>query len=108
MKLSLKLPLAFAGAMVLVLCAALFGIYQLNRSLDLYQTTVQTNYAHERAISHLLNDFKTQVQEWKNVLLRGKHPAQLQRYWGAFETKEREIAQTSSALQQALPPGDSR
>lgn len=30
MKLSLKLPLAFAAAMVLVLCAALFGIYQLN------------------------------------------------------------------------------
>ncbi|SDP21495.1 methyl-accepting chemotaxis protein-1, serine sensor receptor [Rhodoferax sp. OV413] len=108
MKLSLKLPLAFAAALVLVLCAALFGIYQLNRSLNTYQTTVQTSHAHERAISNLLNDFKVQVQEWKNILLRGKNPEQLDRYWKAFQTKESEIAQSASALQQALPPGGAR
>ncbi|MDR7375483.1 methyl-accepting chemotaxis protein-1 (serine sensor receptor) [Rhodoferax ferrireducens] len=108
MKLSLKLPLAFAAALVLVLCAALFGIYQLNQSLNTYQTTVQTSYGHERAISHLLNDFKVQVQEWKNVLLRGKNPEQLDRYWKAFQTKESEIVQSASALQQALPAGEAR
>ncbi len=108
MKLSLKLPLAFAAAMVLVLCAALFGIYQLNQSLTTYQTTVQSSYSNERAISHLLNDFKVQVQEWKNVLLRGKNPEQLGRYWKAFETKEAEIAQATGQLQQALPPGEAR
>ncbi|WP_367848922.1 methyl-accepting chemotaxis protein [Rhodoferax sp. WC2427] len=108
MKLSLKLPLAFAAAMVLVLCAALFGIYQLNQSLATYQTTVQERYSNERAIGHLLNDFKVQVQEWKNVLLRGKNPEPLARYWKAFETKEAEIAKAASTLQQSLPPGDAR
>ncbi|WP_394789332.1 methyl-accepting chemotaxis protein [Rhodoferax sp.] len=108
MKLSLKLPLAFAAAMVLVLCAALFGIYQLNQSLNTYQTTVQSSYGNERAIGHLLNDFKVQVQEWKNVLLRGKNPEQLARYWKSFETKEGEIAQSTKDLQQALPAGEAR
>nr|WP_315238544.1 methyl-accepting chemotaxis protein [uncultured Albidiferax sp.] len=108
MKLSLKLPLAFAAAMVLVLCAALFGIYQLNQSLATYQTTVQDRHANERAIGNLLNNFKVQVQEWKNVLLRGKNPEQLARYWKAFEAKESEITQAASQLQQALPPGDAR
>jgi methyl-accepting chemotaxis protein len=33
-------------------------------------------------------EFKTQVQEWKNVLLRGKNPADLDKYWGRFQAQE--------------------
>jgi hypothetical protein len=33
----------------------------------------------------MLVAFKVQVQEWKNVLLRGKDAEQLKRYWAAFE-----------------------
>ncbi len=102
MKLSVKLPLAFVAALLSLLCAALFGLHQLNRSLDTYQTTVQAYNDHERAIGNMLNDFKVQVQEWKNVLLRGKDAKQLDRYWAAFETKEREIDQQARTLQAAL------
>ena len=35
--------------------------------------------------------FKIQVQEWKNVLLRGKQPAERDKYWGAFEDRHREV-----------------
>lgn len=42
MKLRLKLPLAFAGMLLLVLGAALFGIHQLNQALTLYGTVVQS------------------------------------------------------------------
>jgi methyl-accepting chemotaxis protein len=41
-------------------------------------------------------EFKIQVQEWKNILLRGHDPAQLERYTQAFVKSGR---QTSDALQ---------
>ena len=108
MKLRLKLPLAFAGMLLLVLAAALFGIRQLNQSLTLYGTDVQTHVAHERAVAHIENQFKTQVQEWKNTLLRGQQPEQLDKYWKAFQDSERDVAQEARALGAKLPDGPSK
>ena len=61
MKLSIKLPLAFATVLVLMLAAALYGIYSLNQSLNSYQTTVQTSNDNERAVGDLTIAFKMQV-----------------------------------------------
>ena len=46
----------------------------------------------------MLQDFKVQVQEWKNVLLRGKDSAQRERYWAAFQKQERIVVQDASQL----------
>jgi len=108
MKLSLKLPLVFTASLLLLLAAALFGISRLHQALDTYQTTVAQSFAHERVSASMLNDFKVQVQEWKNVLLRGKEPAQLTRYWGAFEKQERAIQEEARQLLAALPQGEAR
>lgn len=37
------------------------------------------------------NAFKTQVQEFKNILIRGHEAEQMARYRGAFETSEKEV-----------------
>jgi methyl-accepting chemotaxis protein-1 (serine sensor receptor) len=108
MKLNLKLPLAFGFTLALLLLAALFGIHQLDRSLTAYDTIVQTHVAHERAAADLESRFKTQVQEWKNTLLRGKDPQQLERYWGAFQKEEKSVADGAARLRDALPDGESR
>ncbi|MDB5847539.1 MAG: methyl-accepting chemotaxis protein [Rhodoferax sp.] len=105
MKLSVKLPLAFATALLLLFVAALFGIYQLNQALTTYRTTVADSFENERGVSEMLNNFKTQTQEWKNVLLRGKDPKQLDRYWSAFEARDREVANQARQLQGSLPTG---
>jgi methyl-accepting chemotaxis protein-1 (serine sensor receptor) len=80
MKLSLKLPLAFLAALLLLMGAALFGIQQLNQALAVYETSVAQSYTQERIAATMLQDFKVQVQELKNVLLRGKDSAQRERY----------------------------
>src|SRR5690606_1696349 len=56
----------------------------------------QTNYvAGMREASNMsyqtISDFKAQVQEWKNMLLRGKDPAQFDRYLAAFNGRERAV-----------------
>ncbi len=108
MKLSLKLPLAFAAAMLLVVGAALFGIYRLNQSLDMYGTTVARNFANEREITGVLYTFKVQVQEWKNTLLRGKDPKHLEKHWKAFQEQEAKINKLAEDLRRNLPPGEGK
>jgi len=107
-KLTLKLPLAFAAALLLMLCAALYGIRALHQSLDTHATTVAASHAHERNANQLAVLFKTQVQEWKNTLLRGKDPKTLDKHWTAFQQTEREAAALAAQLLATLPAGDAK
>jgi methyl-accepting chemotaxis protein len=108
MKLSQKIPLAFAAALLLMFAGALYGIFALNRSIDAYGTTVQTHVANERAVSAMLVAFKLQVQEWKDTLLRGKDPAKLDKYWSAFQKREASVDALAADLKAKLPEGASR
>lgn len=108
MKLSYKIPVAFAVALLLMLSGALYGIHILNRSIDTFATDVQTNVANERLVSAALVQFKLQVQEWKDTLLRGKQPEKLDKYWNAFQTRERTVDALAAQLDKQLPPGESR
>ena len=108
MKLSLKLPLAFAAAMLTVFFAALYGIYSLNRSLDSYAGEVETSHTQRAAADDLALHFKTQVQEWKNVLLRGKDPKALDKHWDAFVASEKHVAIHARKLAETLPEGESK
>ncbi|MEG1768759.1 MAG: methyl-accepting chemotaxis protein [Comamonas sp.] len=108
MKLSLKLPLVIAASLLLMLCAALFGIYSLNQSLATYATTVKAGHDSERDVADMALAFKTQVQEWKNVLVRGKDPKALDRHWSAFNQLSRDVDQGSRKLIAGLPVGEAR
>ena len=108
MNLKLKLPLAISGVLAALMGAALIGIHSLNQSVALYETEVSAQHAHERAVADLLVTFKTQVQEWKDTLLRGKDAAKLDKHWGAFAKREADVDDKAKALLAALPAGESR
>jgi len=61
------------------------SIWTLNLRLQEYQRLISNNISVEREISQINYRFKTQVQEWKNVLLRGGDPSSLDKYWGRFK-----------------------
>jgi methyl-accepting chemotaxis protein-1 (serine sensor receptor) len=108
MKLKFKLPLAFGGILLLMLLAGLGGIYALNRALDQFNVEVNAALERERTAREIDSQFKTQVQEWKNTLLRGRDDKQRDRYWKAFGDNEREVARQAQGLQNALPQGAAR
>jgi len=108
MNLKLKLPLTFTGVLAALMGAALIGIHSLNQSVTVYEVDVGTQQAHERDVADVLVNFKTQVQEWKDTLLRGKDPAKLDKHWGAFAKREAAVDDKAKALLATLPAGESR
>ncbi|NDW21528.1 methyl-accepting chemotaxis protein [Alteromonas hispanica] len=68
----------------------------LNAFDELENTLVQS----ERNVNDVLSTFKTQVQEWKNVLLRGHNQADLEKYWERFKAREQEITKKFTAMLQ--------
>ena len=95
MKISLKLPLAFAAACGLVCAAGVFGIYRLNQAVDAFQNDVLHHVAGNKTGTAISNTFATGIQEWKNVLLRGKDPKDLDKYWIEIHSLENEGDQIS-------------
>jgi methyl-accepting chemotaxis protein len=98
MRLSLKLPLAFAGILVLMLAAAMYGIWGLNQSLRTYEHSVGGSYASERTARELELTFRLQMHDWMNTLLNGAEAQVLEKHWAAFQQREREVAATATKL----------
>ena len=108
MNLSRKLPLAFSLALLVTLLAGFLGLWVASRSLDTFDTEVMQRVEAERSVADLDSHFKTQVQEWKNVLLRGSDASLLDKHWKAFEREEMAVADGAKALLAQLGDDDLR
>jgi methyl-accepting chemotaxis protein len=93
-----RLLVAVSAGVVLFMIISGIAITLLSSTITNYNQLIANSVAHERAISSMNYHFKTQVQEWKNVLLRGKNPDKLQQYWGQFEQLQRDIQAEGKTL----------
>lgn len=98
----LKLLLICGTGTALLLAAALYGLWLSWSSLHFFEHDVLKSTSDERTILIMQSDFKKQVQEWKNVLLRGNDPSALDKYWNEFEGNERKVQEVGRALQARL------
>ena len=95
--------LFFTGTgILLVLAGALFGFWSTWNSLEMLGDTVQQGNASTFSVLAMEADFKKQVQEWKDVLLRGSDPEKLAKYWGNFEKREQDVDRAARILQQKV------
>ena len=97
-----RMATALGLVLALLLGAALFGIATLYRTLGTYDTTVLGRVAQERAVSRMESEFKTQVLEWKNTLLRGEDSRKRELHWNAFQASEKRVADAAKALEPQL------
>jgi methyl-accepting chemotaxis protein-1 (serine sensor receptor) len=94
----LKLMLICGTGTILLLSAALYGLWLSWSSLQFFEHDVLKSTNDERAILIMQSDFKKQVQEWKNVLLRGSDQAALEKHWKEFENEERKVQEGAQLL----------
>lgn len=106
--LQARLTALVGGGIGLLLIVASIAIFELKTHIDEYHNLLDTSIRHEREISNLNLSFKTQVQEWKNVLLRGKDPEKFQKYWGQFTKLQTEIQRQGQDLVGKLPNDESK
>ncbi|AQT60869.1 chemotaxis protein [Cellvibrio mixtus] len=102
-----RLLFAVGAGIILFVMISGIAISLLSNTITDYNRLIAGSVAQERSINHMNFQFKTQVQEWKNVLLRGKDPQKLTQYWTQFETLHRDIQQQGARLKADLQ-GESR
>ncbi len=79
------------GSLLLTLLIALACIRMLSGNIDHFQKLLDGPLAELQLIDEANLEFKVQVQEWKNVLLRGKQLDTRARFWGQFEAQEAKV-----------------
>ncbi len=103
-----KLFLVSGIGSALVLLAVLAGYAVSWKSIHSFETHIQVDAAQERAVRILQVDFKKQVQEWKDTLLRGSDPDSLDKYWTNFQKEEAQVHEHGLTLANQLEPGPAR
>lgn len=80
--------LAFITLMAMI---SLFSIWSMNRAYEKSSARFSEVAALEDHALQAQIAFKVQVQEWKNVLLRGDDDQDRRKYFAAFEDQESEV-----------------
>ncbi len=81
---------------------AVYSYTQYQNMVASYEQLLAEDVKLELEVKDLAIDFKKQVQEWKNVLVRGYDPEQLDKYWGKFEGLEQQVREDAKRLETAL------
>jgi len=98
MKISIKLTVFFAGVVVVFVGLADALIGQTQTLVAGYDDLLKTSVAQADLARVTQVTFKKQVQEWKDILLRGHTPADLAKYTKQFRDAEARVREDSVAL----------
>lgn len=93
-----KLMVITGLATVFVVGATLAGFWHAWSSISSFNAITDGAIANERTVLIMTADFKKQVQEWKDTLLRGSDPQKLDKYWGNFVKQEAPVQELGTTL----------
>ncbi len=91
MRISTKLIAITLGSAVIVTGLVASLVVQLNQVSTGYTHILQGPVQQAAAARQAQVDFNVQVQDWKNILLRGQNPEDLARYTAQFHAQEAKV-----------------
>ncbi|UMZ10472.1 methyl-accepting chemotaxis protein [Pseudomonas sp. MPFS] len=89
-----------SGSLLAMLLIALACFQLLSNGVQSYRELIEGPLHSSQLIDEANLQFKIQVQEWKNVLLRGKQPQEMNKYWQQFEDRQRDVQSILGQLAQ--------
>jgi methyl-accepting chemotaxis protein len=98
-----KLLLLLSCNSTIIVIAVYFGFSSLSHVIDDYGLAVTNDVSYMEQVASLNIQFKTQVQEWKNTLIRGRDNKQLDKYWGRFNDSAEQIESQYQLLLTKIP-----
>src|SRR5258706_14352145 len=101
--LQFKVLVIVATGMLAALFASLLALSQVYSTIKDLDRITREDFVTQQNILIAAADFKEQVQEWKNVLLRGRDPSDLARYWTSFEKDEKDVAERLRKSREGTP-----
>jgi len=93
-----KLSATLLVSLSIIMAIVAWGIIILWGQIQEYQSLVLNEAKNQYEVSVVESNFKTQVQEWKNVLIRGKDTQKRDKYWEKFQKKEADVQEKVSIL----------
>ncbi|VVN79238.1 Methyl-accepting chemotaxis protein CtpH [Pseudomonas fluorescens] len=96
--LKLQILALLSGSLILVLLTALACFHFLSKDVQAYRGLLNGPLHASQLLDQANLQFKIQVQEWKNVLVRGKQTADREKFWSQFEEQERQVQDTLGHL----------
>lgn len=96
-----------SASILLLLAASLFSTYKLRDDMLKFSSLLSHEVAAIHSTDRVNIEFKRQVQEWKNVLIRGADDGQREKYWGKFLKQEDSVQKIARELkgQLSFDPG---
>lgn len=91
--------LAGIGSLVLVL-VGFYGVWSFWGAIHNLHSSLGNAADIQHAILDNQREYKTEIQEWKNVLLRGTDEASLKKRWDAYEAQHLKVIAEAAAVMQ--------
>lgn len=105
LQLKAKVLLLGLGSVIVVGGVSLVAFSILASQIDRFRAVLEEDVSTAILVDQVTVDFKVQVQEWKNVLIRGHNSKDREKYWAQFEQRQDAIqAALPEILQKQLPP----
>lgn len=98
-----KLLLIFGIVTLMSVAAVSQGFLTFDGSLQIFHADVAQSQNNAIKVVALEANFKRQVQEWKDTLLRGKKPEAFEKHWSNFQQREVDVSKAAEQLSQSIP-----